>query len=77
MLTKSAHKGALMIKLMSELGIPIHTENHLIPVIEGCFRSGKHQFVQEVLNHAKCHQDSLSTSTLKVLVKYYTKLTLA
>lgn len=53
MLTKSAHKGSLMIKLMSEIGIQIHVENHLNPVIEGCFRSGKYHFVQEVLNYSK------------------------
>ena len=75
MLTKSAHKGVLMLKLMSELGIRISAEEHLNPVVEGCFRSGKFHFVQEAFLNAKAHdQNSLESSTLKLLVKYYSKL---
>lgn len=73
MLTKSANKGVLMIKLMSELGIPVVADRHLNPVIEGCFRSGKFHFVQEALANAKT-LDKMAMSTLKILVKYYSKL---
>jgi hypothetical protein len=49
MLTKSAHKGVLMLKLMGELGIQIETEVHVNQVLEGCFRGGKIHLVQEAL----------------------------
>eukprot|EP00347_Sterkiella_histriomuscorum_P013026 403366299 len=73
MLTKSAHKGVLMIKLMSELNIPVLVESHLNPVIEGCFRNGKQNLVQEAVHNAK-RTDFLASSTLKIFVKYYSRL---
>ena len=75
MLTKSAHKGVQMLKLMQELGFKVDMERHVNPVIESCFRSGKFNFVQEALHNAKAADvRDLETSTLKILVKYYSKV---